>query len=129
MEENAKDYPDHYILSPPARDISDLERMQPGREYWDGSPTGGLATTCTSQYLESRGYKARKPPRNQRSEVIPAVRSGQQNAAAFDGESELETTTALNDEPEQEASAAIPADGSNEQASILPIDFSTYDSV
>ena len=106
--------------------------MQPGREYWDRPAPmfrpgyhSPLKTTCTTEYLESRGYKGRKKTStNQRSEVIPAVRSGELNAAAIDEQSELETSTVLKDESEQEASATIariPVDGFND---ILQTDFS-----
>lgn len=103
--------------------------MQPGREYWDrpaprfrpGSHPP-LKTTCTNEYVEWRGYKGRKKTSTtQKSEVIPAVRSGELNAAAIDEQPELETSTVLDDGSEQEASAIIPVDGIDD---ILPIDFS-----
>lgn len=142
-----EELPDHYIESPKhVRHISPDERKQRGHEYWNG-PSGRILighrytqeTTCSPQYLDSRGYSAVKTRRQRapgyneqdrkKSEAIDqelAVTTSdeepeQQTTATIDNGSE-QAAVNLNDGSSSQVLAAPQVDDPNEQTTFLPTD-------
>lgn len=146
------DLPEHYVPSPSqVRRISVEERQQPGHGHWDG-PSGRIftgyaytqETTCTPEYLESRGYSANKNRREKapgyneqnrkKSDVTdgshpqalntPDDGSALQVAAAISDDGSEEQTTAGSDDSDDgsglQVPAATPVDDSADRTAFLP---------
>ena len=112
---------DHYIEIPQrVRQISPDERKEPGHEYWDG-PSGKISTghastqetTCSPQYLESRGYSANK---NRRQKAPGYDEQNRKKSEAIDGSGQQLAVTTSDEEPEQQTTATI--DNGSEQAAV-----------
>lgn len=122
--------PDRYLDSPKVRKIHDDERNEPGREFWEG-PSGRVTTSsrknsvtqetsCTPEYLESRGYTGVRQGAS--GDESPSTESPSTESPSTESPSTNESPPTNEVSPGKPTSEIPTADGGEKQAATISED-------